>query len=276
MPELPEVEVTARALAQRFDGRQVDALRIHNGHLRWRVPKGLPALVAGQRIEHIDRRGKYLLWHLPAGVLISHLGMSGSWRIHEGGALPPRARHDHIELTCDGAVARLNDPRRFGALLWHPRARGDVAAHPLLAHLGMEPFGTQFGGPALFAATRGRRGSIKQLLLAGRVVVGVGNIYATESLFAARVHPQTEAGRLSRARCDRLAAAIRQVLARAIEAGGSTLRDFSSTEGVAGRYTEFAQAYGRAGQPCPRCGTPIRRQVLGQRATYFCPRCQRR
>jgi formamidopyrimidine-DNA glycosylase len=136
MPELPEVEVTARALAQRFDGRQVEAVRIHNFNLRWRVSRTLPATVAGQRIEHIGRRGKYLLWHLPSGVLISHLGMSGSWRIHEAGRVPPRARHDHVELHCDGAVARLNDPRRFGALLWHARSQGDVLGTPLLATPG--------------------------------------------------------------------------------------------------------------------------------------------
>jgi formamidopyrimidine-DNA glycosylase len=276
MPELPEVEVTARALAQRFDGRRVDALRVHNFDLRWRVPRGLPAAVAGQRIEHIGRRGKYLLWHLPSGVLISHLGMSGSWRIHEAGAAPPRARHDHVELLCDGAVARLNDPRRFGALLWHAGSGTDVMQHPLLASLGMEPFDPHFGGEFLFEGTRGRRGPVKQLLLSGRLVVGVGNIYATESLFAARIHPQTAAGRIGRVRYERLAREIRAVLGRAIEAGGSTLRDFSSAEGIEGRYTEFAQAYGRAGLPCPRCKGPIRRIVQGQRASYYCPRCQRR
>jgi formamidopyrimidine-DNA glycosylase len=276
MPELPEVEVTAQALARRFDGRTVEELRVHNFALRWRVPQRLPALVRGQRIEHIGRRGKYLLWQLPAGVLISHLGMSGSWRIHEAGRAPPRARHDHVELLCDGAVARLNDPRRFGALLWHPHARGDVAAHPLLASLGIEPFDARFGGAWLRAAAHGRRVAVKQFLLAGHAVVGVGNIYATESLFAARIDPRASAGTISAARYERLAQAVQAVLAKAIEVGGSTLRDFSSAEGVEGRYTEFAQAYGRAGLPCPRCGTPIRRIVQGQRATYYCGRCQRR
>ncbi|SPE25694.1 Formamidopyrimidine-DNA glycosylase [Burkholderiales bacterium] len=275
MPELPEVEVTARALAQRFDGRRVDAVRVHNRALRWRIPAGLPATVTGQRIEHISRRGKYLLWRLPSGVLISHLGMSGSWRIHEATHAPPRERHDHVELECDGAVARLNDPRRFGALLWHEHSRGDVLAHPLLAGLGIEPFDPKFGGDWLLAATRGHRGAIKQVLLAGKAVAGVGNIYATECLFEARIHPQTEAGRIARVRYVRLAAAIRRVLAQAIEVGGSTLRDFTSTEGINGRYTEFARAYGREGLPCLRCRTPIRRSVQGQRATYFCPRCQR-
>ncbi len=275
MPELPEVEVTARALAHRFDGRRVEAVRIHNRQLRWRIPKSLAATVTGQCIEHIDRRGKYLLWHLASGVLISHLGMSGSWRIHEAGRWPPRQRHDHVELECDGAVARLNDPRRFGALLWHAASSGDVLTHPLLAQLGIEPFDPRFGGDWLFAATRARRSAIKQVLLAGKTVVGIGNIYATECLFEARIHPQTEAGRIARLRYARLAGAIRRVLMQAIAAGGSSLRDFTATDGIEGRYTEFAQAYGRDGLPCPRCRTPIRRYVQGQRATYFCPRCQR-
>lgn len=275
MPELPEVEVTARALAQRFEGRSVEGARVHNANLRWRVPRNLGATLAGQRIERIGRRGKYLLWHLPEGVLICHLGMSGSWRVHEVAQAPARQRHDHLELFCDGAVARLNDPRRFGAVLWHPRARGDVLRHPLLASLGIEPFDARFDGELLYRATRGRRIPIKQMLLTGRVVVGVGNIYATESLFAARIHPEAQTGRIGRARYARLAESIRAVLQRAIEAGGSTLRDFSDTQGVEGSYTELAQAYDRAGLPCVRCGTPIRRLVQGQRATYFCPRCQR-
>jgi formamidopyrimidine-DNA glycosylase len=275
MPELPEVEVTARALARRFDGHVVDALQVHEHRLRWPVPRRLGQIVAGQRIEHVGRRGKYLLWRLPGGVLISHLGMSGSWRIHDARRLPPRQAHDHVELRCDGAVARYNDPRRFGALLWHPDSAGDVLAHPLLAGLGIEPFDPRFDGGWLLRATRGRHGPVKQMLLGGLVVVGVGNIYATESLYRARIHPRTPAGRIGRARYERLAQAIREVLAQAIEVGGSTLRDFSSAEGVEGRYTEFAQAYGRAGLPCARCGTPIRRIVQGQRATYYCPRCQR-
>ena len=276
MPELPEVEVTARALAQRFDGHQVEDIRVHDHRLRWPVPPSLPAKVRGQKIGHIGRRGKYLLWHLPAGVVISHLGMSGSWRVHEAGSVPPRQLHDHIEVLCDGAVARFNDPRRFGALLWHAGAGDTVLGHPLLADLGIEPFDTRFGGRWLWEATRGRRVSIKQVLWAGRAVVGVGNIYATESLYHARIHPDTEAGRIGPLRYDRLAAAILQVLGRAIDVGGSTLRDFTSVEGASGRYTEFAQAYNRAGLPCARCGTAIRRAVQGQRATYFCPRCQRR
>ena len=275
MPELPEVEVTARALAQRLDGRRLDAVRVFNRQLRWRIPSSLARTLSGQRIEHVSRRGKYLLWRLDNGVLISHLGMSGSWRVHEAGRAPARERHDHVELHCDGAVVRLNDPRRFGALLWHAHAGGDVLRHRLLAGLGIEPFDPRFNGQWLFAATRGRRSAIKPLLLGGKIVVGVGNIYATESLYEARIHPQTPAGRIGRLRYARLAAAIRRVLAQAIDLGGSTLRDFTGTDGVSGRYIEIAQAYGREGLACPRCGAPIRRLLQGQRATYFCARCQR-
>jgi len=275
MPELPEVEVTARALAHRFDGQRVNAVRVYNRHLRWRISGSLPQWLTGQRIEHISRRGKYLLWRLHSGVLISHLGMSGSWRLHEAQCAPARERHDHVELECNGAIARLNDPRRFGALLWHHHSRGDVLRHPLLVDLGIEPFDPRFDGDWLFAATRGRRSPIKQVLLAGKDVVGLGNIYATESLFAARIHPQTHAGQITRRRYVRLAAAIRAILAQAIELGGSTLRDFHGADGISGRFTNVARAYGREGLACVRCGTPIRRLVLGQRATYFCPRCQR-
>jgi formamidopyrimidine-DNA glycosylase len=276
MPELPEVEVTARALSNRLAGSKIDAVRVHNRALRVPIARGFSRQVLGQSIRHVGRRGKYLLWQLDGGVIISHLGMSGSWRIHDGGAWPTREAHDHVEIACGNALARLNDPRRFGALLWHARRAGDVLAHPLLARLGIEPFDARFDGAYLHAATRGRRTAIKQLLLAGKIVVGVGNIYATESLFGAGIDPRTPAGRLSPARCEALAQAIRDVLARAIDAGGSTLRDFSNVDGLAGRYTLSAAAYDRVGEPCPRCGTRIRRIVQGQRATYFCPRCQSR
>ncbi len=276
MPELPEVEVTARALSSRLAGRTIDAVRVHNRGLRVPIARGFSRQVVGQSIRDVGRRGKYLLWHLDGGVIISHLGMSGSWRIHDGGAWPARKAHDHVEVACGDALARLNDPRRFGALLWHARRAGDVLAHPLLAGLGIEPFDARFDGAYLHASMRERRTAIKPLLLAGQVVVGVGNIYAAESLFGAGIDPRTPAGRLSPARCDALARAIRDVLARAIDAGGSTLRDFSNVDGMAGRYTLTAAAYDRAGDPCPRCGTRIRRIVQGQRATYFCPHCQRK
>ncbi len=275
MPELPEVEVTARALDARLQGRSVNATRVFQPRLRWPVPKTLGRVLAGQPIVRINRRGKYLLWHLPNGVMISHLGMSGSWRVLERARLPERALHDHIEIECGDLVARYHDPRRFGALLWHARSRGEALGHPLLADLGLEPFDPKFDGDWLWNATRGRALAIKQVLLAGKVVVGVGNIYASESLFEARIHPATPAGKIARARCARLSMAIRHVLQRAIDAGGSTLRDFRGTDGLMGRYTEFSQVYDRAGQACPRCGSKIQHRLQGQRASYFCPACQR-
>ncbi len=275
MPELPEVEVTARELARRFAGSRVRALRIFHRGFRLPVSAALPAAVLGQPVEDVGRRGKYLLWQFPNGVLLSHLGMSGAWRIHEPEAAPPRRPHDHVEIECADALARLNDPRRFGLVLWHPRAEGDVAAHPLLATLGIEPFDPRFDADWLVGQTRNQRSAIKSVLLAGRVVVGVGNIYASETLFEAGIHPATPAGRISRRRYVLLADAVRRVLAQAIAAGGSTLRDFSGADGVQGHYTNAARVYGRAGEPCLRCGTPIRRIVQTQRATYFCPTCQK-
>lgn len=275
MPELPEVEVTRRALAPHVEGRHVRRVVVREPRLRWPVPPQLPQWLAGQRVERLDRRGKYLLWRLPAGTLISHLGMSGSWRVHLS-APPSPGPHDHVDLVLDGCWLRLTDPRRFGALLWHPNAQGDAQHHPLLAHLGIEPFDPRFSGELLYAQTRSRAAPIKQVLLAGDIVVGVGNIYASESLFRAGINPKLPARRLGRDRCARLAAAVRDVLAEAIRAGGSTLRDFVGAEGAEGYFMIDAGVYDRAGLPCRLCGTPIRRLVQGQRATYYCPRCQRR
>jgi len=276
MPELPEVEVTRRRLSALLAGRPVRALRVYERRLRWPVPRTLAAILAGRRLRQIDRRGKYLLWRFEHGVLISHLGMSGSWRVYPPGQIPERGPHDHVDLSFDTALARLTDPRRFGALLWHPAAEGDVERHRLLSNLGTEPLEPGFEGAQLFAALRGRSASIKQVLLAGDVVVGVGNIYASESLFDAGIDPRVPAQRLSRARCVRLAAAIRRVLGEAIEAGGSTLRDFTGADGAEGQYARQARVYGRDGSECPVCGRPIRRIIQGQRATYWCARCQRR
>lgn len=279
MPELPEVEVTRRALAPYVEGFAVDAVRVRDRRLRWPVPARLSQTLAGRPLLALDRRAKYLLWRFAHGTLISHLGMSGSWRLHLE-APPPPGVHDHADIAFRaqaGAqrVARLTDPRRFGALLWHPASRGDPARHPLLAHLGLEPFDPRFDADRLYAATRGRRTAIKQVLLSGDIVVGVGNIYASESLFRAGIHPTLSAARLSRVRCARLVDAVRAVLADAIESGGSTLRNFIGADGSAGYFTLSARVYDRAGAPCKTCGTPIRRLLQGQRATFFCPRCQR-
>jgi formamidopyrimidine-DNA glycosylase len=280
MPELPEVEVTRRALAPYVEGLAVDAVSVRDRRLRWPVPAQLGRTLGGRPLLALDRRGKYLLWRFAHGALISHLGMSGSWRLHLETPPTPGA-HDHADIAfrADGGqrrVARLTDPRRFGALLWHPASRGDPARHPLLVHLGIEPFDPRFDAALLHAATRGRRTAIKQVLLSGEVVVGVGNIYASESLFRAGIHPALPAAKLSRARCALLVDAVRAVLAEAIEAGGSTLRNFIGADGSAGYFTLSARVYDRAGQPCRTCGAPIRRLLQGQRATYYCPRCQRR
>lgn len=274
MPELPEVEVTRRALAPYVEGHTVREVTVREPRMRWPVPADLRARLLGQRVDRLERRGKYLLWRLPAGTLISHLGMSGAWRIHPERA-PLPGPHDHVDLRLDAATLRLTDPRRFGALLWQPGSPAQADAHPLLAHLGIEPFDPRFDGAHLHRALRGRRVAIKQALLAGDAVVGVGNIYASESLFRAGIHPARAAGRVSRTRCERLAEAIRTVLAAAIAVGGSTLRDFVSGDGREGYFMADAMVYDRAGQPCRVCGTRIRRLLQGQRATYYCPRCQR-
>jgi formamidopyrimidine-DNA glycosylase len=280
MPELPEVEVTRRALAPYVEGLTVQAVRVRDRRLRWPVPARLSRTLAGQRLLALDRRAKYLLWRFDHGTLISHLGMSGSWRLHLDGA-PVPGSHDHADIefaATTGAprIARLTDPRRFGALLWHPSRRGDPARHPLLAHLGLEPFDPRFDAAYVHAATRGRRTAVKQVLLGGDVVVGVGNIYASECLFRARIHPALPAARLGKAHCERLVPAVREVLAEAIEAGGSTLRNFIGADGSAGSFTLAAHVYDRAGLACKVCGAPIRRLPQGQRATFFCPNCQRR
>jgi formamidopyrimidine-DNA glycosylase len=279
MPELPEVEVTRRALAPHVEGRTLESVAVRERRLRWPVPPRLHEQLAGCRVERIDRRGKYLLWRFAHGTLISHLGMSGAWRIwprESSRPVPPPQVHDHIDLLFRAHCIRLTDPRRFGALLWHATADGPIENHPLLAGLGIEPFDPGFSGDLLYRLTRPRSAAIKQVLLAGDVVVGVGNIYASESLFRAGINPKLAARRLGRARCDLLAAAISEVLAEAIAVGGSTLRDFVGADGVAGYFMNDAFVYERAGQPCRLCATPITRVLQGQRATYYCRRCQRR
>ncbi len=272
MPELPEVEVVARGLRASVLGHTVTGAQLRVPRLRWPLPDGLSERLAGQRLEAIERRGKYLLLRFANGSLIVHLGMSGSLRFMS--AWEPPRNHDHVDLNFEHGWLRLHDPRRFGAVLWHAPEDGPASAHPLLARLGVEPLGGAFDGGVLHAGTRARRVAIKQLLLAGQVVVGVGNIYASESLFRARIRPTTAAARLSRRRCDLLAAQIKSTLAEAIERGGSTLRNFSGADGESGYFQLDCQVYGRAGQACRLCGTPIRLAHQQQRATYWCPKCQ--
>lgn len=275
MPELPEVEVTRLGLHDALRGARIAAVRLGKP-LRW--PLGVaPDRLIGRRVMGIVRRGKYLWFALgpeaDAGGLLVHLGMSGSLRLAADGV--PAGSGDHFDLLTDRGLLRLTDPRRFGAVVWSASADAG-AAGKLLGGLGVEPFDAGFTAELLHARLHGRRVAIKQALLAGDIVVGVGNIYASESLFAAGIDPRTAAGRVSLARCARLADAVRTVLARAVALGGSTLRDFRNAHGVDGAFQDEARVYGRAGQPCDACVTPIRRIVQGQRSTFFCPRCQRR
>lgn len=270
MPELPEVEVTRRSFAGRIAGARIQGVRLGKP-LRW--PLGVaPESLVGRTVRAVRRRGKYLLVDLDEGVLLLHLGMSGSLRFDD--ALPEAALHDHFDLLTDRGVLRLNDPRRFGAVVFSSSEHGPEAAK-LLGGLGVEPLGEDFDLDAFHAGLKRRKAPIKQVLLAGDVVVGVGNIYASEALFLAGIRPTLSAARISRPRAARLHQAVRDVLARAVEKGGSTLRDFSNAWGESGYFQLEAMVYDRAGQPCRVCGSPIRTIRQGQRATYFCPHCQK-
>lgn len=276
MPELPEVETTRRGLATHLTGQTITDVVIRNGSLRWPIPGNLPALLRGQTIRSLQRRAKYLLMECGNGTLLLHLGMSGSLRILP--ADTPPSKHDHFDLMLDnGTLIRLRDPRRFGAVLWH---RGDAHTHPLLAALGPEPlpgtFGTdEFDARYLHHATRGRSVSIKQCIMDNRVVVGVGNIYANEALFRAGIKPQLKACKLSLPRCARLVEEIRTTLNEAIQLGGSTLRDFVGTSGQPGYFQQHYWVYGRGGEPCRKCGAPIRQIKQGQRSSFYCASCQK-
>jgi formamidopyrimidine-DNA glycosylase len=272
MPELPEVEVVRKGLAPGLVGATVIGVEVRQARLRWPVPDQLDGKLKGLRISTIGRRGKYLIFALGKGSLIVHLGMSGNLRLFH--LAPPPGRHDHIDLVTDRGVLRYTDPRRFGAMLWHDAAEGPIEQHALLAQLGVEPLEEGFDGSLLYRASRLRKVSVKQWLLSGREVVGVGNIYASESLFRAGIRPTRGAGRLTRAQCERLADAVRDTLREAIDRGGSTLRDFVGADGQGGYFQIDARVYGRAGEPCRQCGGPVRLIRQQQRATYFCPSCQ--
>jgi formamidopyrimidine-DNA glycosylase len=277
MPELPEVEVTRLGIAPHIEGRVVESVLTRRSGLRWPFPPGLDRLLAGRRVLHTGRRGKYLLIGFEHGTLIVHLGMSGHLRV-----IPPETpaeKHDHIDIiVSDGQqqkAVRMTDPRRFGAVLWHGINDGELDGHTLLRGLGIEPLGGAFTGALLHKASRGRSAAIKQVLLAGDIVVGVGNIYACESLFRAGINPKTSAARISRARYERLAGAVKDVLAAAIAQGGSTLRDFIAVNGQSGYFQQTYFVYDREGVPCKQCGQPVRRIVQGQRSTFYCAQCQR-
>lgn len=274
MPELPEVEVSRRGIARRVEGLRLERAVLRAPSLRYPIPAGLARRLAGRTLVAAKRRGKYLLLDLDGGHLLVHLGMSGSLRFVAPGTRPEK--HDHADFVFgakgDEIVLRLTDPRRFGALLW---LEGDPLAHPLLAKLGIEPLERGFTPAWLHAALRGKSVGIKPALMDSGLVVGVGNIYASESLFDAGIDPRTPAGKVGLARLARLVPAIKQTLRAAIRAGGSTLRDFCNTEGGMGDFQTRHRVYDRAEQPCYRCGTPIRQIRQGQRSTYFCPHCQR-
>ncbi len=271
MPELPEVETTRRGIEPHVSGQIVAGVEVRQPRLRWRVPRGLSTKLKDARVLGVGRRGKYLLLATSAGTLIVHLGMSGSLRMVSG-RVPPES-HDHLDVRLgNGLKLRLRDPRRFGAVLW---TASDPLKHPLLADLGPEPLSDAFDGSWLHQHARGRRAAVKTLIMNGRIVVGIGNIYASEALFLAGIHPGRSAGRISPQRYQTLAEAVKQVLNEALEQGGTTLRDFVNGSGEPGYFAQSLRVYGRDGQPCLKCRTPIKSRVLGQRASYYCPRCQK-
>lgn len=270
MPELPEVETTRAGIAPHVVGRRVRELVVRSRKLRWPVPPTLARQLAGARIDAVERRAKYLLLRTADGDVIVHLGMSGSLRVLDD-SVPPR-KHDHIDLVLeDGKRLRFNDPRRFGCWLWQAAGR----THDLLSGLGPEPLSGAFDGDHLWRLSRRRRGAVKNFLMDQAVVVGVGNIYAAEALFRAGIDPRRAAGRVSRERYAALADAVKAILAHAIRRGGTTLRDFLRPDGEPGYFEQELFVYGRAGEACKTCGTRIRTTTLGQRASCWCPACQR-
>jgi formamidopyrimidine-DNA glycosylase len=271
MPELPEVEITVREIQAYVEGQVIKRAVVRQRQLRWPIPRGLNRYISGKKILSVGRRAKYILLTFSHGTLMIHLGMSGRLRVMT--AEIPATKHDHVDLIFRNArILRLHDPRRFGSVLW---VQGDPKKSTLLSNLGPEPFSEEFSGRMLFDKARGRRASIKNFIMNGHIVVGIGNIYANEALFRAGISPKRSAGRVARHRYDRLAQVIRDVLTEAIAAGGTTLRDYLRVTGEPGYFEQALQVYGRAGEPCPHCGNLIQRDVIGQRASYFCVRCQR-
>ena len=274
MPELPEVETVRRGIEPHVVGRVIEAVRVHDRRLRWPVPRRFEQTLRGRTVLAVQRRAKYLVLQLDSGDrVLLHLGMSGRLFLAPVGT--PRKKHDHLDIAFAGSLLlRFNDPRRFGAALLWSAAQRD---HKLLKGLGPEPLSPEFSGDGLFEKSRGRGAAVKNFLMDGRIVVGVGNIYASESLFRAGLRPGRAAGRVSRVQYAKLATAVREVLSEAITQGGTTLKDssFSDAHGEFGYFQVKLAVYDRAAQPCPVCGARIRRQVIGQRSSYFCPRCQR-
>lgn len=271
MPELPEVETTRRGIEPFLTGNTIVRADIRERRLRWPIPTALDREIRGRSVGGVRRRAKYLLLDTDAGTAILHLGMSGSLRILDAAQQPQK--HDHYDLVLDsGRLLRFNDPRRFGCLLWE---QGNVDRHPLLATLGPEPLGRDFDGDYLYQRARGRKIAIKAFIMDAKIVVGVGNIYASEALFRAGIHPLRAAGRVSLTRMIALASAIRSVLEDALRQGGTTIRDFVGSDGLPGYFAQDLAVYDRDGEPCTQCGAAIRSVVTGQRSTYYCLRCQK-
>jgi formamidopyrimidine-DNA glycosylase len=273
MPELPEVETARRGIEPHLLGQRIVGVLVRQRQLRWPVPATLVKSLPGQTIRAVERRAKYILIKTDIGTVLLHLGMSGSLRVLPCHTPPQKADHVDIVLA-NGQCLRLRDPRRFGAVLW---TTTDPAGHKLLASLGPEPLveDGDFSGEYLFARSRGRSRQVRDFIMDSHIVVGVGNIYANEALFRAGIDPRRAAGRISRVRYDRLASAIREILAEAIEVGGTTLRDFSDARGDPGYFQQTLMVYGRDGETCKVCGSTVRRVVSGNRSVFFCGRCQR-
>lgn len=270
MPELPEVETACRGIAPHLIGQRIAGVKVRERRLRWPVPATLARHLPGQVIRAVARRGKYILIRTDAGTVLLHLGMSGSVRI-VACRIPPQ-KFDHVDIAlANGQCLRLRDPRRFGSLLW---TSSDPLQHKLLKNLGPEPLGPDFSGAYLYQAAHGRRIAARDFLMNTRVLAGVGNIYANEALFLAGIRPNRAAGKVGRERYDRLAQTIRATLEKAIRAGGTTLRDFQNADGLPGYFQQTLNVYGRKGEPCPVCRTPIRALKLGQRSAFYCPHCQ--
>jgi len=270
MPELPEVEIVRRGLFPALIHQTIEKVIIRNDRLRWPIVKELPKKLAHLTILDIRRRGKYLLFEMPLGTLILHLGMSGRVQLFKEAPTP--SLHDHVDIIFTHHLTlRYTDPRRFGSLIWTEQPPEN---YPLLAHLGVEPLSRQFTGDYLYQKAQGRKIPVKSFLMDNKIVVGIGNIYASESLFLAKISPLTPAGQVSKTRYQRLAKASDQVLQKAIQAGGSTLKDFQNAEGQPGYFTLKLQVYGREGLPCPRCKTALVKAIINQRTSTYCPHCQ--
>ncbi|GJM13076.1 MAG: formamidopyrimidine-DNA glycosylase [Pseudohongiella sp.] len=271
MPELPEVETSRRGIEPHIKNQTVNKIVLRRKTLRWPIPETLCRELPGEIIESVSRRGKYLLLTTGKGVVLIHLGMSGSLRIVDSSR--PAAKHDHVDIVfASGIALRYTDPRRFGCILWDT---GDVEAHPLLASLGPEPLSTEFSSDYLFQKSRGRNTAIKNFIMDSKVVVGVGNIYANESLFLAGINPKRSAGKISKLRYEKLLQCIQQVLSQAIEVGGTTLKDFTGSDGEPGYFAQSLFVYGRKGEACSVCTCTLKEIRQGQRSTVYCPKCQR-